>query len=248
MALRNSESCIESTLLSILNQSFQDFELIIIDGCSTDSTLKILSKYISDIKYLVSEPDNGISDAFNKGILLSRGHYINFQGDSDGFVDNDVLLNCSRLLRQHSFPCILSTRVYNTGPNKVFLKPSPKINPYIFPLRLLYSMCIPHQGQFTSRHYFDRYGLFSQDLKYSMDYDHLLRSWDDPVSIVFSSYISAFWSSGGVGSNCIKAVLNEYFLCKKKNIRYPPFLFRVIYHFQVFVHFLKSFNLFSFKQ
>ena len=241
MAVRNSESCIESTLATILNQSFQNFELIIIDGCSSDSTMSILSKYRKNIGVLISEPDDGISDAFNKGISLSRGQYINFQGDSDGFVDNNALLNCSSLLNQHNYPLMLSTRVYNVDFNKTILNASPRINSFIFPFRLLYSMCIPHQGLFTSRQYFDRFGPFSLEFKYSMDYEHLLRSWHFPVSISFSDYISAFWSVGGIGANCFDAVLKEYVLCKTKNIKYPGFLFYWIYYLQIFLSRVKSF-------
>ena len=59
--------------------------------------MSILSKHKHKISVLLSEPDEGISDAFNKGISLSSGKYINFQGDSDGFVDSDVLLTCASL-------------------------------------------------------------------------------------------------------------------------------------------------------
>lgn len=69
MAVKNGEKYIENTIKSIIGQEFQDFELIIIDSASTDGTLNILKKYNASVDFLVSEPDNGIADAFNKGVM-----------------------------------------------------------------------------------------------------------------------------------------------------------------------------------
>ena len=68
VATLNSEKYLEETLLSIANQTYKNFEVIVIDGKSSDNTLKIINKYKSLISYCVSESDNGLYDAFNKGI------------------------------------------------------------------------------------------------------------------------------------------------------------------------------------
>ena len=76
----NSIKTIEKTIKSVINQTYENIEYIIIDGGSTDGTVDIIKKYENKIKYWISEKDRGISDAFNKGLDVSSGDYINFQG------------------------------------------------------------------------------------------------------------------------------------------------------------------------
>jgi glycosyltransferase involved in cell wall biosynthesis len=87
----NSVKTIEKTILSILSQTYEDIECIIIDGGSTDGTVDIIKKYQDKIHYWVSEKDRGISDAFNKGLVVSSGDYINFQGADDYLLENNVI-------------------------------------------------------------------------------------------------------------------------------------------------------------
>ena len=93
----NSEVVIEPTIKSILNQTFIDFEYLIIDGNSKDRTVEIIKSYESKFKEKnisykwVSEPDNGIYDAMNKGILMSNGQWCNFMNTGDSFFLKDTL-------------------------------------------------------------------------------------------------------------------------------------------------------------
>lgn len=88
--VRNDKEHIESTIKSLFAQDYPNIEYIVIDGASTDGTLEILEKYISKIDYLISEPDNGIYDAMNKGISLSHGEYIGFLNSGDEYADSRV--------------------------------------------------------------------------------------------------------------------------------------------------------------
>ena len=90
-AVFNGEEFLEETIQSIVCQDYPDFEYIIIDGGSTDKTLEIIKKYEDKITYWISEPDKGISDAFNKGIRVATGNYINFQGDGDRLFEKTTL-------------------------------------------------------------------------------------------------------------------------------------------------------------
>ena len=87
----NIKDEIERTCQSIVNQTWQNFEWIVIDGGSTDGTVDILKKYSDRINILVSEPDKGIYNAMNKGIKLSHGEWLNFMNGGDRFTSNDVL-------------------------------------------------------------------------------------------------------------------------------------------------------------
>ena len=86
----NGEKFLEKTIASVVNQSCKNFEYIIIDGGSTDKSLDIIRKYEKKIDYWVSEKDNGIYDAFNKGMIVSKGEFIGFI-NSDDIYKKDAL-------------------------------------------------------------------------------------------------------------------------------------------------------------
>lgn len=87
----NAEKVIEETIDSIIRQDFTNYEMIVIDGGSRDNTLDILNKYRKFINFMVSEPDNGIYDAMNKGINHSRGKWLCFMNAGDVFYNDHVL-------------------------------------------------------------------------------------------------------------------------------------------------------------
>ena len=84
----NNKELLEKTIESVLNQNFKNFEYIIIDGGSNDGTLEILKKYNNKIDYWLSERDNGIYDAFNKGMELSKGEYLGIINSDDTYRSN----------------------------------------------------------------------------------------------------------------------------------------------------------------
>jgi len=84
----NSEKLIEKTIQSIINQEYPKKELIIIDGGSKDGTLEIINRYRQKISYFISEPDNGIYDAMNKGLKAAKGEYVIFINSGDLLEDN----------------------------------------------------------------------------------------------------------------------------------------------------------------
>ena len=89
----NNREGLKRTIESVIHQTFRDFEFIVIDGGSTDSSAEVLKAYDEHISYWVSEKDNGIYDAMNKGIRKATGDYLNFMNSGDCFYDDDVLRN-----------------------------------------------------------------------------------------------------------------------------------------------------------
>jgi len=87
----NCESVIEETIKSVINQTYSNKEYIIIDGASKDGTLNVVKKYEGSIDYISSEPDKGIYDAMNKGIVHATGDFIIFMNAGDSFFSNNVL-------------------------------------------------------------------------------------------------------------------------------------------------------------
>lgn len=87
----NAVDIIETTILSVINQTYDNIEYIVIDGASKDGTLEVIEKYRDKISCLVSEPDKGIYDAMNKAIGLATGQWISFMNAGDVFHDTEVI-------------------------------------------------------------------------------------------------------------------------------------------------------------
>ena len=89
----NAEDTIEATILSVIGQTYSNIEFLIIDGASSDNTLKILERYKDKVSLLVSAHDKGIYDAMNKGISYASGDFVFFLNSGDKFFDKDVVLS-----------------------------------------------------------------------------------------------------------------------------------------------------------
>ncbi len=115
----NAQDFIEETIVSVINQNYPNMEYIIIDGGSKDATLSIIEKYRQKIDYLISEKDNGVFDAMNKGIRASNGEWLNFMNAGDFFVDNNVLKNINfDLYKQDAL--IYGKSITNDTERKIF--------------------------------------------------------------------------------------------------------------------------------
>lgn len=214
-AVFNGESHLEETILSVLNQSYENVEFIIIDGGSTDSTLNIIKKYEHAIDYWVSEPDAGISDAFNKGVKVASGDYINFQGDGDGFYSTDSLEKIIQDVDPND-DRFISGRIQRVSVEGSEMYVSAFI-PKFDKKSLLFRMSVPHQGLFTSRKYFKKYGLFDVNNTYCMDYEHLLRAYKEFPKVVMKDVIVAKWRADGLGNNRDLDIFKEYHKIKIDN-------------------------------
>jgi glycosyltransferase involved in cell wall biosynthesis len=99
----NAVDLIEKTILSVLHQSYDNIEYIIIDGNSTDGTVDIIQKYANQLAYWISEPDGGIFDAMNKGLDHATGEWVNFMNAGDWFYSDDVVAQIStNMSKEHT--------------------------------------------------------------------------------------------------------------------------------------------------
>ena len=119
----NAENLVENTMKSIFSQTYTDYEYIVIDGNSTDNTMDIIKQYRDKIDILISEKDNGIYDAMNKGIKFATGQYINFMNCGDYFVNNEVLEKVSKKIQEDS-AVIYGNAIYHTVVGKYRVYPS----------------------------------------------------------------------------------------------------------------------------
>lgn len=169
-ACRNGTSTIERMLDSISGQTFRDFELIIIDGASTDGTQDILTKHDEFISYWISEPDNSIAEAWNKGLARARGEWILFMGVDDAFDRATVLEEMAPHLRSATTDLVYGTTLVVDGLFNGQMKGQP------FDIKgLRRSMTLPHVSTFHARSLFDEIGLYDPDFRIALDYEILLR-------------------------------------------------------------------------
>lgn len=112
----NEEDTILNTLCSIADQNYKNYECIVIDGCSTDNTIKQVAGFAESHSFLryISEPDQGIYDAMNKGIGLANGKYINFMNAGDCFYDADVLGKVENCIGEHPCDVLIGSTVIKT--------------------------------------------------------------------------------------------------------------------------------------
>lgn len=116
----NNAVDLERTICSVRNQSRKDYEYIVIDGGSTDGSVELIRKNIHDISYWVSERDNGIYDAMNKGIAVAKGDYCLFLNSGDTFFDDNVLEKVSCLLDKD---IVCGNAMLTTGRNQPWTAP-----------------------------------------------------------------------------------------------------------------------------
>lgn len=103
----NAGKVLEGTLQSVLQQSYSNWEYIIIDGGSKDATLDIIQRHAEKLSYWVSEPDKGLYDAMNKGLKKATGDYVIFLNAGDSLADVDSLADLARIAEEDHFPDIM---------------------------------------------------------------------------------------------------------------------------------------------
>jgi len=210
----NSEEFIEDTIRSVLGQTYGNIEHVIIDGGSTDGTVDVIKKYENDIAYWVSEKDNGISDAFNKGVRASSGDIIAFLNSQDFYMDNYVISRVIRIFAEHTAVNIVYGKTcYVPADSKEI------VGMMGLPFTrkgMRKSNIMPHQSVFTKRNVFERFGLYNLDYRYAMDYEHLLRVTETETPFFTDDVFSAM-KLGGVSDTDKFAVNADLFRAQINN-------------------------------
>lgn len=167
----NSENAIEKTIQSVLSQDYKDIEYIIIDGNSKDKTLEIIKKYSSKISKIVSEPDKGIYDAINKGIVYSSGNIIGLLHADDKFLNNHVITEIVKTLKYTNSDAVYGDLQYLKG-DKIFRNwTSGEFDKSKFK----WGWMPPHPTFYCKKSCFDNFGLYNTSLSISADYELMLR-------------------------------------------------------------------------
>ena len=185
----NAAEHIENAIKSFLNQNFESKELIIIDGNSKDNTVRIIQKFQSENIRWLSEPDNGIYDAMNKGVHLAKGEWIYFLGSDDYFVDENVL---SRVFTNNLIGVdFLYGNVIMSPKNKIYDGP--------FDRRKILFKNICHQAIFYRKSIFNTLGLYNIRYKSLADWHFNIKCFfTDKIQVKYTPQLIANFASGGI--------------------------------------------------
>jgi glycosyltransferase involved in cell wall biosynthesis len=170
----NAARTIAETLESVAMQSHGDVENIVIDGASTDNTLKIVERYAGTLAHVLSEPDHGIYDAMNKGLALASGEVVGFLNADDVYADKDVLSRVVDIMERESLDALFG--------DVEFFKPEDPartVRRYhsarFSPDQIALGWMPAHPALFLRRRVYESYGVFRTDYRIAGDFEYCAR-------------------------------------------------------------------------
>jgi glycosyltransferase len=216
----NAERTIEQTISSVLRQSYPDIEYIIIDGASTDHTTDIVEQYRSGIAAVISEPDNGIYDAMNKGVSVATGDYVQFLGADDCLVTVDAIQRVVDAMKDSvdvlSAHCIAVDEKYlceTIASNAPAQAHDASVLPFM-----------PHTGIFMKRSLLQQEG-FDVSYRIAADLKLLLKLYYTPeIQFQYVDFPVTYFSLGGISNkNRILAERENQRLFQELNLVQKPY-------------------------
>ena len=227
----NSAKTLKDTIQSVLRQTNKDFEYLIIDGGSTDETIDIVKSYESEfsgrLKW-VSENDQGIYDAMNKGIKMASGDVVGILNSDDYFTSDDILQTVDNAFKSHEIDAIYGDIhfIRDGNPQKCVRYYSSRM---FRPFWLRFGFMPAHPSFYCKREVFEKAGLYSLDYKIGADYEMMVRLFKKYR--IMSQYINKDFvtmRTGGASNNNVRSritLINEDVKACKENGVYTNSLF-----------------------
>jgi len=209
----NGEKYLEQTILSVISQNYDNIEYIIIDGGSTDGTLDIIKKYDEQIDYWISETDNGIYDAMNKGIKLAQGEFIGLI-NADDYYEKDIFHKVVKEIKNNKYDIIFGhCKMIDLNGNiklskSLSLCEKYKLVPCSMSL-LWFGMIFNHPSSFISMKAYKTIGLYSLDYKIVSDYKLLLDMYRKNITFIQLDKTISSFREGGISTYSAKSILTK---------------------------------------
>lgn len=193
----NSGKTIRRTIESVLQQSFNDWKYIIVDGASSDDTLDIINSYRASFKsgqlHIISEPDRGIYDAMNKGIALAHGELVGIINSDDWYEQGCLEKVWEEYLKSKDKDVIIYGEIREFSGNI-------EERTVIYSHNFLKDRMIAHPACFISKSIYDRIGVYDRRYSLGADYDLMLRALESNVNFVSVKQVLANFTQGGASS------------------------------------------------
>ncbi len=217
----NASKVLEQTIQSVINQKYQNIEYIVIDGNSTDGTVEIIKKYSDKIDYWVSEPDNGIYDAMNKGVNVATGTWVNFMNAGDVFFDENVIYSIFNSDIKEDCQIIYGKTIVKCPWGKYIVTPN-SVN------KLDRTMPFCHQSTFTRRILLEEFK-FDTRLNIASDFNffNLVYKKYKSCFLYLDYLISIFDACDGVSSVNKIDMLNDYELILKNKLYFKRYIYMI---------------------
>lgn len=239
----NGQKCIEKTIQSVVGQSYRNIEYIIIDGSSQDETLKICNKYKNDVDILLSEPDDGLYDAMNKGLAKATGDYVLFMNCDDTFHNLDALEQISRQLNGNDVEFLYGDSFDVNCEDNMNYK---KSLPFVF---RFYGMFTHHQSMFYKKEVIEKHQIrFNTKYKIAADYDFTLNFLKYIKKYQYFNFAISDFMLGGISENNFRMGKKEQVLIRSEQTSIPLFLNKLLFTLQLLVFFFKTKMNFLYKK
>ena len=219
----NSASTIRDTLESVLNQTYSDIDYIVVDGNSEDETLSIIKDYEPRFKgrmRWISEPDNGLYDAMNKGILISSGDLIAILNSDDVYHDNEVIKDVVHQLQQSGKDTLYGNVEFVKSDN-IDVVVRKWISSPFYSGYFKKGWHPPHTSFFVKRMIYNQYGIFDTCFEVSADFELMLRLLEknNVSSVYFNRFIVKMRMSGESTGSLRRIIIGNIGVLKafKKN-------------------------------
>jgi len=221
-ATYNNQNTIVDAINSVALQTYENIEHILIDGASTDDTLSIINDAKGRISKIISEPDNGIYDALNKGIKNANGDVIVFLHADDIFAENTIIEKAAKLFEEKQPYSIYGDLQYVSKENTDKIIRYWKSGEYSFS-KLKKGWMPPHPTFFVKKEMYDKFGLFNTSFKIAADYDIILRFLGKhKISTAYLPEVMIKMRIGGESNKSIKNIIlkmrEDVKALKKNNI------------------------------
>ena len=211
----NEEEFLERAILSVLNQTYDNIEYIIIDGGSTDSTLSIIEKYEDYIDYYVSESDKGIFDAMNKGLTLASGDYIAILNSDDFYYDFAVKSSVDLVLSSNADIIAANADIIDEHENIIRIQKASNFDDVAF----LVTLPACHQTMFIEKKIYNKIGYYDTSFKIAGDLDLVFKIIDLSPKYELIRYSTVAFTLGGASNSNLDASNKEHVKVMSKRLK-----------------------------